>query len=753
MVCKKLFKPKVLFASLLVSGLVTSNALSAAELTEIVVTSQKRAQNLQEVPVSVTAFTGDTLEEMGVDSVGGVTNFAPNVSSSSGPAGGSDGFFFIRGVGQADNSVSVDPGVGTYVDEVYLGRVQGASFDLLDIERVEVLRGPQGTIFGRNTIGGAISVITADPKDEFTIGGKVKVGQASRRDVSLTSDIPFADTVGMKVSLHSLNQEGWAENKAPGSHYDDTYGDVDTLGGRAKLVWDATDDLTIKFAADASKGRGTQAPMILTNYDPANNALPGLSPVGVPLPPSAAMASQLSTDREEIFASTPAQLDTDASGVSATIAWEGPITIKSITSARQLEQTTWFDLDGSAYTIYDSFSYIDQDQQSQEFQFSGAALDDRLSWLAGLYFFKEDIKNTVDICVGGNIAFNDPSCLLSHNNIELETTSNAVFTHMEYEFIDQWTGILGVRYTKEEKEQLSASVLDNTDGVFTVFPPFIIPAPGTTIDLGSVPGKDSWSETTPKIGLRYELTEDLMFYGTYSEGFKSGGFSGRPSSLITALTTYDPETVQTIEAGVKSEFGPIRLNAAVFKSDYQNIQLLVINNTNGVFDTRNVGDADFTGVEVEAQAFLSEALQLMFGLGWLDNEYTSLRQPTAPQTLTVELSDKLPNTPEWTASLGAQYAIFFGDNKLAIRGDYNWRDEFYFQVENDAGELQEAYGVLNLRAAYSWAAETQTLALYGENVTDEEYNLNMQDSRGTFATNIVTPARPAEWGVEYAFAF
>jgi len=779
-------------------------AATARVLEEVVVTAQKREQSLQEVPLSVSAYGADTIEALPIRNVGEILDFAPNVMRSSGPSSGDDGFFFFRGVGQVDNNTNVDPGVGVYIDEVYLGRIQGASFDVLDLDRIEILRGPQGTLFGRNTIGGAVSATTRDPGDALSWRGRLITGARDRVDLHLSADGPIAPGLGALLSGYMRNQDGWVRNVRTGARY----GEREDIGGRVKLVWDASEVLQLRLSGDYARGRGSPVPTVLLGAAPIPFPLgPGGTPPVVPLPASPLLVpfpADFGTEIDvrpfngQVFGSIPPDNDIDRGGVNFTVTWDtGPIDVKTITAYREADQDVHTDLDGTSYEFYDFFFGVGQDQFSQEIQLSGRLLDQRLHWLFGGYYFEEDVHNRTVACVGTGSAFpipdprfppgfpvagmamrNDDRCLRFDSNMFVEVESWAVFGQLEFDFSERLTGVFGFRYTDESKNQSFDNSSDNTDGVFTVamFDPdgpgpmlagaalpgqqfFVVsPRPGSQSQiLGSPHGfRDSWTDFSPKLGLNFRWTEQLMLYFSWSNGFKSGGVQGR-ATPGNPIDSFDPETIQTFELGVKSEWFDrrLRLNVAGFVSDYEDIQLLIAEVVNGTpqFNTRNAGSAEISGVELEAVARPVENLDLMFSLGWLNNEYSELDPGATVHG--VDAGDSLPNAPEWTAHLGAEQRLPLGAlGALRLRADWSYRSEHSFQAANYPGDVQEGYDVLNLRG--TWTPPNRdylSLAVFGQNVLDEQYYLTLSDVRTNLGVWNGVPAPGAEWGLEIAVRF
>lgn len=779
--------------------LATDNAF--AQIEEVIVTAQKREENLQDVPIAISVFSAEEITALSLKDVGEALNYVPNSVQVSGPSTTEDGFFFIRGVGQVDNSTNVDPGVGVYMDEVYLGRVQGASFDVLDVQSIEVLRGPQGTLFGRNTIGGAVSVHTREPGNEFATRGSVTLGSRDLIDLYLSTDVPLSEDWLMNASVFWQQQDGWADNAATGVDY----GRTDNVGGRVKLQWQATDDLTFKLAGDYVKGKGTPIPTVLlgTGRFPAPQctfgAPPGTlyfgSPLCVDFPLDYGQAIDTAPFDDTVLGSASTDQSTERGGVSLTAGYDlQTFFIKSITAYRKMDQQTYSDLDGSDYSFYDFGFGVDQHQFSQEIQAFGDAFDDRFRWLVGGFYFSEDILNSTLAGVGTNRAILTPPgvpfpfpyipgpaqkfdgrALNFESNLDLDMSSLAFFSQLEFDFTDRLTGVAGGRWTHEEKTYTFNNASDNTDSIWTPvafipFPPGYAPvAPlGQKIyTLSCTPGSNSeilggpcafsadWNNFSPKLGLNFQLTEEFMAYVSWASGFKSGGFGGRATPGNTE-EPYEPETIDTWEVGFKSEFADkrVRLNVAAFWSDYSDIQLLVLEVVNGTpqFNTRNAGSSDINGVELELWTNPVANLNFYLNAGWMENKYTSLSPGAA--AFGIDITDSLPNAPEWTLATGAQYVINMDNaSTLSLRVDYSWLDDFYFQAANQAGDLQQAYGLLDVRATYTPASGKYYIAAFGKNVTDEEYFLTKTDQRASLGVWLGAPAAGSEWGLEFGFKF
>ena len=762
-------KTAELLIAMLMAG--TANAAIASEAPaqaqsediepgDIIVTAQRRAQNIQDVPISMTAISAETLRSRSTRDVSEAIAFVPNVAVTAGPNGGDDGGFFIRGVGQLDNSIAVDPGVGVYVDDIYIARLQASSVNVLDLERLEVLRGPQGTLFGRNTIGGAISLVTAQPEfDKVSVAAIGTYGSRDRADFSAAVNVPLSDVLAVRATGFTRNQRGWGTNVYTGA----SFGNISDVGGRLKLRFEPSDSFSVTLSGDYLMGRGSPSHQILLGYNRnAGIVVPrppqfggpffraGVSPTGVPLPLDA--GNDRSADRSLNFASVPARNDIDNGGISLNITGDlGGITLKSITGWRRYIESTFNDFDSTGYVLYDNSNVLRQQQISQELQFSGR-IGNRAEFLVGLFYFGENANNRVDLCTGTDQPRLVNRCLRSRNNISLKVDSFAAFGQASWDITDWLNLFAGVRWTTETKMQQNDSVLDNLDRVATVLPPIAIPAPGTIrVALPFTQVSNTFNAVTPRFGFNVALADRIKLYGSYAEGFKSGGFTGRPSSSI--ILPFDPETVQTFEAGVKAEFFDrlLRVNASVFQSDYKNQQLLVFTATSGLFETRNAGDSRIRGFELEVDANITKQLSLRGSVGHLNARYITL----SPQVANVTLATPLPLTPEWTYSLSGEYRQPLGEKvgELRLRADWQYRSEVSFQLEADPLERQRGYGLLNLRMTWVLPDDRFQIAAFGTNVTNTDYLTNAQDTLVGNGTAFGGVGRPAEWGIEMGVRF
>jgi iron complex outermembrane recepter protein len=686
-----------------------SAARAPPALDEIVVSARRREENLEDTPVSVTVFGADELARRSVGELEEIAAFTPDLRASAGPQGGSAGQYFARGVGQLDFIASTDPGVGVYVDGVYLGRTTGATFDLLDVERVEVLRGPQGTLFGRNTIGGALSVVSASPPARYEGSTTIAVGARDRHEARVVLGGPLGDGgVLGSIALLAKDFDGWQQRLVDGARF----GDERTYAARAALDWPVSGRFELRAALDATKSRGTADPHYLAAANPARGGRP----------------EYVVTDPSVTWSGLAAPDDLDVRGTSVAATYSLPsVTLKSITAYRSLDSSTGADFDGSPYPDLDQLVLTDQRQTSEELQLSGAT--GRIGWLAGAFYFHEHVEQQIPLVLYGRD--------LSQNNV-LDNHSTALFAHLTFALTDKATLSGGGRWTYETKRHAFDHYF--VDGATTtpLFPP-------TTLE-------DHWSAFTPKIGVDVRATESLLWYVSLSQGFRSGGFNGRPVGTDEFLA-YDPETLTTLEAGLKSEWleHRIRLNAALFRSSYEDIQLT--RTTIGasgapIVVTGNAGDAEIYGVEAELMAAVTRRLTVSAGVGNLHNHYTQLEPGAA-----VLPEDKLPVSPHWTASASVDYTAAVGAGALRARVDWSYTSRFNYFFDNPALSWEEPHRVLNARLSYAPAGARWQVALFARNAADESYAVFREDVRQSFGTAIVWPAEPHAWGADFRLRF
>lgn len=774
-----------LLAMAIISSTSSVNVFAATtpgySLEEVVVTARKREESLQDTPISVTAMQAGDIEARSMSSLADLSKFAPNleINNGRGDSGSSNAAIFIRGVGQNDFIFPTDPGVGLYIDGIYVARSLGGMMDLADIERVEVLRGPQGTLYGKNTIGGAVNIITTKPGEETEGVITATLGDDNRRDLVGRANFSIIDdSLYGKVAFASKNQDGYVKRR-DGLDLGDTNVDV----YRAALRWLASDNVEVNLAVDYSKIDQNGSPgSFIGSFDAAAQQL--YNAIGAPyiaatrnLAPDAVIDNRWNSGDAFYSNGSGKSSDTNESGgAQITVDWDinENVSLKSITAYRQMDAQISVDMDHTPLPIVETDQDQEQDQFSQEFQLSGTSFSGKLNWLLGAYYFSEDAKdvnqtylvsglyqglnampgdfvpltpNTTcpggnpaigQICVGG--AGNPFNALLDFDlnpKTALEAKTTAFFTHVSYDVSEQLSVTLGGRFTKEEK-------------TYTIDSNY--PASGK-VAIEATTDTQNWNEFTPKLGVDYRINSDVMVYASYSEGFKSGGWNPR---VLTPeeYARYDKESLSTFELGFKSSWldNRLRLNAAFFSTDYEDLQLTsnVISQTTGglLLIVQNAGKVKITGAEFELMAKPGEAWDIQLGLGYLDGEYDSLGS-----SITWDINNELPDAPKLTANMAVQYTSEFDDlGSVVWRLDASYKDKAYKDPFNIDAISQDDYWLTNARITWNSPDQNWKAALFVVNLSDEEY-ITSATSVAAFGINTANYGRPRQWGASLSYQF
>ena len=737
---------------------------TAKLMEEIVVSARGIEEGLQEAPIAVSAFTGETLDYRGVDSLSQIERFVPSLTLQNNPSFGgasNSAAIYLRGVGQKEFLPTTEPGVGLYVDGVYVARSVGAILDIIDIDRLEVLRGPQGTLFGRNTIGGAISIATRKPQPGGEFEGNLAAAAGTDSLIHLrgTVHVPVSESVALRANLASMTQDGYVD-RADGIDL----GNDDTFTGRVSVAFQPSDDFSALITADITRDRENGPAMQLIGIDFTDlSQLQGV--VLAPPPPmafihnvtTAAMgpgqpcaatdpagngvtynpASPSCYDSRYIGAdgtnegSAPAYSETDVFGLSATLDFNlsDSLALKSITAYRELESDFARDGDHSPHRISQFADTLEQEQFTQELQLIGT--HERLGWIVGLYYFSED---------GDNVNTLDFTVSNFRSGGAFDNTSWAAFAQATFDMTDRLHLTLGGRYTDEDKAFTPDQIIYNNyfAGISNVVPPgnplAALDAPflqaGSRI-LPLLEKEISISEFTPMANLSFDLNDSIMLYATYSEGFKSGGFTQRvfppivppftapPGTPdIDLIPTYEPEFVEVLEAGFKMNLldGRLKLNGAFFQTDYEELQVQVFNSVAPV--TQNIGEASIEGFEVELFASPAEGWFVEGSLSLLNAEYDSI---DTANTLILQ-SNEFERVPETTASLGLSKEFSLGETgTLLLRGDWSYRSETFNDAYNTPSLETDSYSLIDASARWTNVDGDWTVILSGTNLSDEEY--------------------------------
>lgn len=739
-------------------------------LEEIIVTARRRAESLQDTPISISAVTSEGLAQRGIDNVTQIGDFTPNVKfNSSVPVSASNATaaIFIRGIGQNDYQLSADPGVGLYLDGVYISRGVGNVLDVLNVERIEVLRGPQGTLFGRNTIGGAVSVVTQKPSDKLGASLDLTTGSFNRVQIKGSVDVPIAEGIYTSLSTFYHSREGYAKGSVV--HAKDL-GDTNTLAGRFAVRLEPTSNLSINVAVDGTRSRENSAPnvMLAVNENaPAaqyyNQVYSGAAAICTDTTNAARLTDvrcynsqwaqapyrhggtfETVSDVFNNFGKRKYESASDLNiwGVSGTAEWtlSDNISLKSITAYRKVTGFWTRDSDHSPASIVQTKSDWKQDQFSQEIQLLGENLDGRLNWVIGGYYAKEsgnheDLVSIVDaVFMSGAI---------------LEGRSLAAFGQATFELAKNLSLTAGIRWTEDKKTFDNGNQYVVEAGFLTGEPynpdgsglqngdPLMGPAGTMTIT------DRAW---TPMASLSYRWAPEFLTYVSYSQGFKGGGFTQRVFPPFANIPSFEPETSTTYEVGFKSDLlnRKIRLNGAAFINDYDDLQITVNDPILGFAPIiQNAAKARIKGVELELQARPTDQLKLEAGMGYLDAKYreVDLRALTSG----VSKDTHLQNAPKWTLSAGGSYDIDVqGVGKFIPRIDWSYRSTVYNDAVNTPLLKQKGYSLVNASVSYRDEPDLWMLTLGVKNLTKKVYlGSGFVDDFGGITEGAY--GRPREW--------
>jgi iron complex outermembrane receptor protein len=692
----------------------------SSALEQIIVTARRTEENIQDTPVAVTALSSAALEERAVENISEIAPYVPSLRFD--PAAAISGSsnsatVFIRGVGQTDFNLTIDPGVGIYLDGVYISRSVGALLDTADVERIEVLRGPQGTLFGKNTIGGAIAITSRRPADRPEFGAEVATGSLDRADVRLTASAPLTDTWRAHFTGAMFTRDGYVDRLWDGEESSDR----DSLSGRLVSEWTPSTDVTLTLALDGSRAREATVGATALRIHEVNPS-PATIPVHFPTisnlllngaqcaPPNPNRLSDpacyneqwLTGDPRETWAAGSNRSDSDVWGAAFTAELPlGATRFKSLSAYRELDSEFDLDTDISPVALVNTANDYTQEQVSQEFQLTGEA-SGRLRWLLGLYYLGEK---------GTDVNLLTTVLTTFRSGGSVDNDSYAAFGQLVWGFADRMSLTLGGRFTSETKRFSPDQV------ILTTLPIPLPIAPGDRIlPVGEVETESD--EFTPSVSIDFKPSDSILTYLSYARGFKSGGFTQRIFPPEPETPDFAPEFVDTYEAGLKTELLERRLrwNSAAFYSEYTDQQVIVIDGF--APKVRNAGDSRIWGVESELEAVVGSRLTINGALSYLDAEYTSIDPRAAP----VNIDSMLVNAPEWMVSLGLTGVLWRNDSaEISTRWDWFASSEVAKDSENTPELIQDAYDTLNASVTYARADSRWSLTVGGTNLTDEDY--------------------------------
>ncbi len=731
----------------LVSGVLAALGLgvapgpASADVDEIIVTAQRREESLQDVPVAVSAFGAEQIANRQIDVVKDIGQNVPNLQTYTVTAGGEAIQIHSRGasVQNPGFNLSESP-VGIYVDDIYNGRLASVNLDLLDVERIEVLRGPQGTLYGRNTIAGAIKVVTRTPGDESWLTGSVGIGNYETTKVGLSVGGPIEEgsLAGSIAAVFDKRGRGWQHNPVTG----DDPGEYDNKAARAKLHWYGTSgfDATVTAWVSDVKNDGYNGvpyePFCNNDVDPPNCNDPDFGPAPAGSAPKGGFYDTFSAPGVNYG-------DSRQGGANLHLSFDiGNATLKSITSFASTDTRFGFDLAGGGadfapvpaaqfgLRIRSDASF---QQISQELQLLGSGFNDSLLWQVGAYYLNEDGQQQFSGTVPGiapTPAFDEA--------IDNTTDSYAVYGQATYKVTDALSLTGGARWTKDEKDYA-----DTCAGFFC----FDDDGGAAAVAL-----KDSWDEVTFKLGADYQLNADQLLYLSYASGFQAGGFRtlcfGNLSSSCGG-TAFDPQTVDSFELGWKSDLfnKTLRLNAAAFYAMYDDIQQIVINGAGG-FPIDNIGKVDVYGLELEVAWAPISDLNVFANLGVQESDFGKVDPLSPPGGLdgNAPPTKDLPSNPRWQGKVGFDYSIPLENSLAFFYGLDLFHSDSYYSESRNLVKI-DSYSRLNGFLGIGADDRKWQAVLAVKNITDEENNVS-----GIFANgfaNIRTPLPPTEYMLSF----
>ena len=729
-------------------------AFAESGIDEIVVVSQKRAAavNVQNVAGAVTAFDSNAIENAFADNLTDLGRLAPNVQLNQ--AGTFSGFanFFIRGIGISNTIRTVDPAVGVFVDGVYIGYGPTSVLDTLDVAAVEILRGPQGTLFGKNVTGGAVTVQTRRP--EFEFGGNVAatLGAFDRIDVQGAINVPIVDdTLAARVAFMTRNSDGFFDNR----ELDTTKSDIDVTVIRPSLRWTPTDNLDISLIAELYRDQGDSSSS--QNQDSRIN--PRL--LGADRTPTPAIVQRIfgytpPDDKYEIFHNLEGYVDAEAKSLILDANYDlGHGVATLVTGYREVRYDTSTDFDGSPFTVFHfPDNREDQNQFSAELRYA-STFSDVVEFTVGLFYFTQEMEigERREFFAGGTAE--DPTIARSAGLAVTDDQSYAVFGEGSVAVTDSLSLIAGGRYTYEEKEI-----------TLCPFTPVIFDSLSFSDCPSVLNDSESWGSFSPKLGVNWQATDDILAYAFWTRGFRSGSFNAR-AGVAEALGPVDEEEVSTYELGLKTQLfeNRLRFNLAGYLSDYENIQrtisdTVLINGLPQVLQIpRNAAAAQIWGFEAEGSALLFEGFRFDASVGYTNASYDEFSgidanrdgifDPETDDPLAAEL--EFERVPEWQYTVAASYETALGDlGFLNFRTSYQWVDSQFVDTLNSPSLQLDAYGLLDASISYTDPSQRYEVSVFGRNLNDAEFH-DFGFDGGTHRA--VWGGQPRTWGVRVSASF
>lgn len=693
---------KTIIASAIMAVLATTASIAESadvdtsyRIEEIIVTAQKREESLQETPISMAAFGADALKMKRIENLEDLYTQVPNMNFTPHPNSASTAQIYIRGIGIIDDQMTQDPSVGVYMDGVYLARSQGLMLDIADIERIEVLRGPQGTLYGRNTTGGAVNFITKRPSyEELNFSQSFSLGNRDLWESKTSLNAPIGNKAAIKVSFFRSMQDGFVSNEGTGVS---DFGSKDRSAQMVDFLWQMFDSVDVRYVYDQSSIKDSPAYL---------SVIPGSYHKGHRPSKGSPFVKGLRNN------------DNESKGHALTLTWSvnDNIDLKSISSYRKLNSVNYQDyLTGAVapLPVFITDYSLDQKQYSQEIQIIGSNQTKDLKYIFGLYYFKEDANgfDLITIPLQNQVV---------NRKVDIENTAKAIYGQVSYlpSYFDSALEItIGGRWSRDERAAKMSQAYGAVGGV-------LFPSPA----IGN--GDKNFTDFSPSLIISYKLAEEINFYFKYAQGYKTGGFNIRASTIEKFNEGYGNEDLDSYEIGLKSTWldGRLRVNAAGFISKYDSMQVntLVDPNNTSVSDILNAGKASISGFEFDILSMLTKNISVGLNYGYVDADYDEIKTATG---VNIASRFRFIHVPRNSYSFDINYdAPGLGVGDLRANLNYTWQDK---QLSNTTINLGgrfgiSSYGLINARVAYggikALSGEFEA-AIWGKNLADKDYML------------------------------
>jgi iron complex outermembrane receptor protein len=759
-------------AALFAASGVGQSAVAAESntLDEVVVTANRREESLQRVPISINAVVGAEIAAANITNLNDLGHLVPGLQIHN-EFGVATPLTFLRGIGNASFvTTSITP-IGFYVDGVYIGQNVAQGLALFDVDRIEVLRGPQGTLFGRNTTGGAINIITGKPKLNSELEGEIKltVGRFQTFNVDASLGGSISETLAYRLAFSRQSDNGAFRNVNPAfvAKNGSEVSDIDMNSARAQFLWAPTEKVSALLSIRGGKSDGGNViskPGFILGTPPTN------------CPPGAISGAVLNgcsdpygfgiRDSPETYETTEQTVSTelvDTYGAAAEINWElGSHKFTSVTAWDTADLERLHDSDGHSLSFLTSTFLADTSFWSQELRLT-SNYSGPFNWVGGVYYYGDENSSFAHYHVG------DLGGTGIAQVLDQKTSSYALFADGTYTFAERWKLTAGLRWTSDKRDAAIETWATNAAGVLgaPAAPPAVVPALSPYEQVSRAQAEAAflaplipperlvrtWKEWSGRVILGYDINDATLVYGSVSRGFKGGEFNGAAIIVPSEVSLTDPEYLDSYELGLKSTAldGRLRANLAIFHMKYKDQQVQSFVNPDSPFPSlTNVGQAEINGAEFETQLRASDAWRFSFGGTWLpDAKFTEFFDPKVGD----RSGNRLPQSPEWSLNaLGRYEQAIAGTNVLSLQLQARWNSERYFTVENKPGLREDAYAVVDARAAFRFLEGRAEFGLFARNLLDEEYFASAYGLE-TFGGNVFQPGRPRMYGADFSYRF